>query len=90
MVFNETIVLCWDLITIIQTLATVISLKQRVLEKNPKIKISGYPRHVLHNTAMKASTAFAKITKFDIEDHCADLHYWFEKSSKQKSALEDY
>ena len=90
MVFNETIVLRWDLITIIQTLATEIPLKQRVLEKNPKIKISGYPRHVLHNTAMKASTAFAKITKFDIEDHCADLHYWFEKSSKQKSALEDY
>ena len=39
---------------------------------------------------MKASTAFAKTTKFNIEDHCVDLHYWFEKSSKQKSALEEY
>ena len=39
---------------------------------------------------MKASTAFAKTKKFNIEDHCVDLHYWFEKSSKQKSALEEY
>ena len=39
---------------------------------------------------MKASTAFAKITKFYIEDHCVDLHYWFQKSSKRKSALEEY
>ena len=58
------------------------SIKTKALEKNPTIKISGCPCHVLHNAAMKAYTAFAKITKFDIEDHCVDLHYLFEKSSK--------
>ena len=63
------------------------SIKTKALEKNPIIKIPGCPCQVLHNAAMKASTAFAKITKFDIEDHCVDLHYCFEKSSKQKSAL---
>lgn len=25
-----------------------------------------------------------------IEGDCADLHYWFEKWSKQKSAIEEY
>ena len=39
---------------------------------------------------MKASTAFAKTIKFDMEDHCIDLHYWFEKLSKGKSSLEEY
>ena len=66
------------------------SIKTKALEKNPTIKFSGCPYHVLHNAAMEASTGFAKITKFDKEDHCVDLHYWFEKSSKRKSALEEY
>ena len=66
------------------------SIKTKALGENPTIKISGCPCHVLHNAAMKASTAFAKITKFGIEDHCVDLHYWFEKSSRRKSALEEY
>ena len=51
------------------------SIKARALEKNPTIKISGRPCHQLHNTAMKASSAFAKFTKFDIENHCVDLNY---------------
>ena len=66
-------------------------IKTKALEKNSTIKILGCPCHVLHNAAMKkASTAFAKTTKFDIEDHCVDLHYWFNNSSKQKSSLEEY
>ena len=65
-------------------------IKTKALEKNPTVKISGCPCHVLHSTAMKASATFAKITKFDIEDHCADLHYWFEKLIRRKSALEEY
>ena len=27
---------------------------------------------------------------FDIEDHCVDLFYWFDKSSKPKSILKEY
>ena len=60
------------------------SIKTRALEKNLAIKISRLPCHVLHKAAIKASTTFAKITKFCIKDHCVDLHYWFEKSSKRK------
>ena len=60
------------------------SIKTRALEKNPTIKISGCPCHALHDAA------FAKITKFDIEDHCVDLYYWLENSNKSKSALEKY
>ena len=44
------------------------SIKTKALDKNPTIKISGCPCHVLYNAAMKASAAFAKIIKFDIED----------------------
>ena len=44
------------------------SIKTKALDKNPTIKISGCPCHVLYNAVMKASAAFAKIIKFDIED----------------------
>ncbi|CAB4014767.1 ATP-dependent DNA helicase [Paramuricea clavata] len=27
---------------------------------------------------------------FDIEDHCVDLYYWFDKSTKRKEALKEY
>ena len=66
------------------------SIKTKDLEKNPTIKISGYPCYVIHNAATKASTAFAKITKFDIEDRYVYLHDCFGKSSTRKSALEVY
>ena len=55
------------------------SIITKALEKNPTTNISGCPCHALHNAAIKASAVFAKITKSDIEDHCVDLHYWFEK-----------
>lgn len=59
-------------------------------EKSPAIKISVCTCHVPHNDAVKASSAFTKITKCGTEDRCVDLCCWFEKSSKQKSALEEY
>ena len=34
--------------------------------------------------------AFAAVSDFSIEDHCVDLYYWFDKSSKQKSILKEY
>ena len=66
------------------------SIKQKALLKNKHIYVSGCPCHILHNAASAASTAFSEITKFDIEDHSVDLFYWFNKSSKRKSALLEY
>lgn len=42
------------------------------------------------NAAGKGATALANITKFDIEDHCVDLFYWFHKSNKRKGEAEYY
>ena len=66
------------------------SLKSRALEKNHNIFIAGCPCHTLHNAACKFGSAFATVTGFDIEDHCVDLFYWFDKSSKRKSILKEY
>ena len=30
------------------------------------------------------------MTGFDLEDHCVDLFYWFDKSSKRKTILKEY
>ena len=45
---------------------------------------------MLHNAAGKGATEFGNITKFDVEDHCIDLFYWFDKSTKRKGALKEY
>ena len=66
------------------------SIKSRTLERNPEIVISGCPCHILHNTASKAADAFAAVSDFSVEDHCVDLYYWFDKSSKRKSILKEY
>ena len=52
--------------------------------------ISGCPCHILHNAASKAADAFAAVSDFSVEDHCVDLYYWFDKSSKRKSILKEY
>ena len=66
------------------------SLKSRALEKNNNTPIAGCPRHILHKVACKSGSALATVTCFDIEDHCVDLFYWFDKSSKRKSILKKY
>ena len=63
------------------------SIKSRVVEKSPEIVISRCSCHILHNAASKAADAFAVISDFSVEDHCVDLFYWFDKSSKRKSVL---
>ena len=73
-VFNGTTVLRWDLITIKQTSAKETQLKQGPQRKTLQLK-SHNAHVILHNTAMKASSAFAKFTKFDIENHCVDPNY---------------
>ena len=66
------------------------SIKSRAKEKNEDIIIAGCPCHILHNASGKAGTAFSEVTGFDIEDHCVDVFYWFEKSRKRKSILKEY
>ena len=66
------------------------SIKSRVLGKEPNVFVAGCPCHMLHNAAAKGATAFADATGFDLEDHCVDLFYWFDKSTKRKGILKEY
>ena len=50
----------------------------------------GCPCHVIHNTAHKGSVGFTRVTKFDIEDFCIDIYFYFDKSTKWKNALQSY
>ena len=54
------------------------------------IIIADCPCRIFHNTSSNAGNTFNSITGFDISDHCVDLYYWFEKSSKCKCALKEY
>ena len=66
------------------------SIKQRAIEKNENIFVSGCPSHILHDAASKANSEFSKIRKFDLEDHSVDFYYWFDTSSKWKGTLLEY
>ena len=66
------------------------SIKSRAREKNDYIITAGCPCYIFHNASNKASNTFNNITGFDISNHCVDLHYWFDKSSKCKCALKEY
>ena len=66
------------------------SIKTRVLAENQECYFLGCPFHIIHNTAHKGSSAFTKVTGFDVEDFCIDLYYFFDKISKRKSILESY
>ena len=66
------------------------SSKSRALEKNHNIFTAVCLCQILHNAACKSCSAFATLPGFDIEDHCVDLFYWFDKSSKRKTTLEEY
>eukprot|EP00794_Sanderia_malayensis_P013387 gene13387-14760_t len=86
--------LSWNMVSAIGVDNTNIgahdSIKSRAVEKNPEIVISGCPCHILHNAASKAADAFAVVSGFRVKDHCVDLFYWFDKSSKCKSILKEY
>ena len=49
----------------------------------------GCPNHI-HNTAQKRSAGFTCNAKFDLEDFCMDMFYYFHKSTKQKNVLQGY
>ena len=39
--------------------------------------------HIIHNTAHRGSAEFTRSTKFDVEDTCIDIFYYFDKSTKR-------
>ena len=41
-------------------------------------------------TAHKGSVGFTRDTKFDIEDFCIDIYFYFNKNTKRKTALQSY
>ena len=66
------------------------SIKSRAWLKNKRIIIVGCPCHILHNASEKAGSSFSDEVGFDIENHCVDLFYWFDKFIKRKSLLKEY
>ena len=66
------------------------SIKSRVILKNNNCYFMGYPCYIIHNTAHKRSAGFTCNTKFDVEDFCIDIFYYFDESTKQKNALQGY
>ena len=38
----------------------------------------------------KLQKNFTKVSEFDFEDHCVNLFFWFDKSTKRKNTLKEY
>ena len=66
------------------------SIIPKVHHVNPTVYFIGCPCHIAHNTANTAAKAFREHTRFDVEELAVDLFYWFDKSTKRKSSLEEY
>uniref|UniRef100_A0A1X7TWU2 HAT C-terminal dimerisation domain-containing protein n=1 Tax=Amphimedon queenslandica TaxID=400682 RepID=A0A1X7TWU2_AMPQE len=66
------------------------SIRTRVLQKNPNTYFMGCPCHIVHNTALKASSKFAELTKFDVEDLLVDNYFYFDKSTERKNGLAEF
>ena len=64
------------------------SIKSRV--KNNNCYFMGCPCHIIHNTVYKGSAGFSCNTKFDVEDFCIYIFYYFDKSTKRKNTLQGY
>ena len=63
------------------------SIMIRVQAKHPSCYFMGCPCHLIHNVASRASDVFQKEVKFDVEDVCVDIFYWFDKSTKRKGTF---
>ena len=66
------------------------SVKTQVQAKNPACYFMGCPCHLLHNIACHASEALHRVSKFDVEDLCVDIFYWFDRSTKRKGVLKEF
>ena len=49
--------------------------------------IAGCSCHLAHLAARAGSTAFQKVSNFDVEDHQVDLYYYFKESIRRKGIL---
>lgn len=76
------------LTTQMQTLGNIIQSKVEFWKKSQRLSLQVAPAIyiMLHNAAGKGASAFGDVTGFDIEDHCVDLFYWFDKFTKRKGA----
>ena len=66
------------------------SIKSRVMLDNSNCYFMGCPCHIIHKTAHKESDGFTCNTKFDEENFCIDIFYYFDRSAKRKNALRSY
>ena len=70
-----------------ENIGTRNSVKTRWLAKNKEIVTEGWTCHILHIAVGKAADAFAETSRFDVEDHCVYIFYWFDKWSKRNFVL---
>ena len=66
------------------------SIMTKVQAVSPSVFVNGCACHIIHNTAIKAASAFETVTGFNVEDICIDIYYWFDKSTKRKQALKEF
>jgi len=66
------------------------SIMSRVHSVIPSAYFMGCPCHIAHNLAGAAADAFQSEVNFDIEELVIDIFYWFDKSTKRKSSLQEY
>ena len=66
------------------------SILTHVKQKVSTCYFMGCPCHLVHNVADYAAEAFQKHCRFDVEDFCVDVFYWFDKSTKRKGILKEF
>ena len=66
------------------------SIITEVQARNPACYFMGCPCHLLHNIASHALEVLYRVSKFDVEDMCIDIFYWFDKSTKRKGVLNEF
>lgn len=66
------------------------SIMTRVHAVNANTEFIGCPCHIVHNTVSFAAKAYREATGFCLEDLAVDLFYYFDRSSKKKSNLQEY
>ena len=81
--------LSFHLITQVQTWVFTILLRPQLFLKLRTITL--WDAYVIsYITAHKGSVGFTRDTKFDIEDFCIDIYFYFNKNTKRKTALQSY
>lgn len=66
------------------------SIMTRIHGMNPSVYFMGCPCHITHNTASHAADSLRQVTGFDVEEFLIDIFFWFDKSTKRKSLLQEY